>query len=318
MPPLEQKASAIGRRLIATASNFYNADTRQAMWATTSFFLNTFLDHPTSARAEFFDTAESVHSTHRQRSRFPRIQPEVKGSETLFVLGSGPSIGAMTEAQWEVVKSNDSWGFNQWFRHAHVPTMYVWQGFRKDHATEVAVKTLTARNGDYRNSVFTVRGDAFNRTDFASSRLGNALHESGARLHAFSELYFKSWCEMPAWHAIIEAHHCGFFDEEPNPLPVPKFGATAELLVSLAIRLRYQRIVLIGIDMLSSRHFWETPTDASEVRHPHLEKSRRRNTSVDYFTALALYARAYHGIELLNASRQSALTDVIPTFIFND
>lgn len=302
---------------MASLLNIYNADTRQAMWTTLRFFVNTFLDHPTSARSEFFNTAESIYSTHKQRSSFPKVQSEVKGSETLFVLGSGPSIGAMTQAQWAVVKSNDSWGFNQWFRHDHVPTMYIWQGPRRDDKTDAAVQTLSTRSGDYKNSVFAVRGDVFNRTDFTSSRLGNALRESGAKLHAFSELYFKSWCEMPAWPAIIKAHHLGFFDEEPNPLPVPKFAATAGLLVSLAIRLRYQRIVLIGIDMLSSRHFWEAPTKASEARHPHLKRNGRRNTSVDYFIALALYARAYHGIELLNASRESALTDLIPEFTFD-
>lgn len=317
MVSLKQRGRSISRKTLSVTQNFFGLSTRKAMRRTTRFFLSTVGDHPRSAVGEFLQTSESIQSSHRQESHFPRLRTEVKSSETLFLLGSGPSIGTMKEAQWEAVKHNDSWGFNQWFRHAHVPTMYIWQGFGKSSATESAIATLAHRRDDYKGSFFTVRGDQFNRTDFSSSSLGKALLASGATLHGLSELYLKGWCEMSPWRAIIIAHRLGFFDEEPNPLPVPKFGATAEMLLSLAIRLRYERVILLGIDMLTRRHFWEPITAMSEIPHNRLNRSTRHHTSVDYFQSLALYAKAFHGISIVNASRESALNGVLPQFEFS-
>src|SRR5262249_36622754 len=46
-------------------------------------------------------------------------------SETLFILGSGPSINQISEERWRFIASHDSVGVNMWLYHRFVPTFYV-------------------------------------------------------------------------------------------------------------------------------------------------------------------------------------------------
>lgn len=48
-----------------------------------------------------------------------------KKSDTLFVLGCGHSINRLDEAAWREIRSADSFGFNLWLYHDHVPTYYM-------------------------------------------------------------------------------------------------------------------------------------------------------------------------------------------------
>ncbi len=50
-----------------------------------------------------------------------------KQSDTVFILGSGASINALSSADWEKVKKADSIGFNYFLVHDHVPTYYFYE-----------------------------------------------------------------------------------------------------------------------------------------------------------------------------------------------
>ncbi|MCL2825571.1 MAG: hypothetical protein FWD57_16385, partial [Polyangiaceae bacterium] len=48
-----------------------------------------------------------------------------KNSDTVFILGSGSSINAISEDRWRGIRRHDSFGFNFWLLHRHVPTLYA-------------------------------------------------------------------------------------------------------------------------------------------------------------------------------------------------
>ena len=50
-----------------------------------------------------------------------------KRSDTLFVLGSGPSINRIPQERWRAIAAHDSVGFNFWPYHPFVPTFYLWK-----------------------------------------------------------------------------------------------------------------------------------------------------------------------------------------------
>src|SRR5690606_5685681 len=50
-----------------------------------------------------------------------------KRSDTIFLLGSGPSINRITAQQWANIKQHDSIGFNFWLAHKFIPTFYMLQ-----------------------------------------------------------------------------------------------------------------------------------------------------------------------------------------------
>src|SRR5205085_6794487 len=74
----------------------------------------------------------------RRRGRFPLLGnldlSQLKTSDTLFILGSGPSINAISPDRWEAIARSDSIGFNFWLYHPFVPKIYFfestspWQG----------------------------------------------------------------------------------------------------------------------------------------------------------------------------------------------
>jgi hypothetical protein len=47
-----------------------------------------------------------------------------KASDTIFILGSSPSILSIQPAEWNEIKSHDSMGVNMFGFHDHVPTFY--------------------------------------------------------------------------------------------------------------------------------------------------------------------------------------------------
>ena len=47
-----------------------------------------------------------------------------KTSNTLYILGSGPSVLDITDKQWQHIKSHNSMGFNHWYVHDFEPTFY--------------------------------------------------------------------------------------------------------------------------------------------------------------------------------------------------
>src|SRR4051794_32647194 len=47
-----------------------------------------------------------------------------KHSDTVFLLGSGPSINKISDARWHVIQQHDTWGFNFWCYHRVVPNLY--------------------------------------------------------------------------------------------------------------------------------------------------------------------------------------------------
>ena len=51
-----------------------------------------------------------------------------KTSDTLFILGSGPSISLITDYQWDFISLHNSAAFNRWFYHPFVPDFYFFAG----------------------------------------------------------------------------------------------------------------------------------------------------------------------------------------------
>ena len=47
-----------------------------------------------------------------------------KTSNTIYILGSGPSILNISKEEWAHIQNHDSIGFNHWYAHGYEPTFY--------------------------------------------------------------------------------------------------------------------------------------------------------------------------------------------------
>lgn len=173
-----------------------------------------------------------------------------KKSETVFILGSGPSINSISHEEWKHIRQHDSVGFNFWMVHDFVPDFYMFQ-----HRCESRLNILRDSYEKYKNIPFLIRG-----TELANGK----FDYTDERLHLLQNnplFYVNEYPIMPRCaieplllYKYMEA--LGLMDFGRIADFVPKFRCTLGLLVPLSYQLGYKNIVLCGMDMQDNRHFW--------------------------------------------------------------
>jgi len=96
------------------------------------------------------------HSLWHGRTMDASVQQHKK-SDTLFILGSGPSINLITESEWAHIREHDSVGFNWWMAHDFVPSFYLLQFVK----AEALLNLARDRSSAYKNVPLLLRGDFF-------------------------------------------------------------------------------------------------------------------------------------------------------------
>jgi len=219
------------------------------------------------AHYSLFYTLPKVYAKHRMglSTATYSAMRDRKTSDTVFVLGSGSSINAISEDRWQAIRRHDSFGFNFWLLHDHVPTFYTFESPNFDDASGVARKVgetfaraAAQREQDYRN-VFCLL------TDLTAERFPfwHLLpRDFRKRLFTVQTLpvLARSRDELEASIRFLKAH--GLFDQGAVD-PVLKYRGTVSMVVALAAKLGYRNIVLCGIDLSDPAYFYQDP-----VRYP--------------------------------------------------
>lgn len=168
-----------------------------------------------------------------------------KTSDTLFVLGSGPSINDISESKWKEIARHDSIGFNYFLAHPFVPTFYHME--------------LLHRDLDMFRSCYSQRRDAYKNIPF----MVNYLHIEGELKQPDLNFIHNLLVTVPRRYAGTSASEFHQILEYAYKRIEPKDSsyfvhnrASVSLMVSLAVLLDYKRIVLAGIDLNSTGHFF--------------------------------------------------------------
>lgn len=174
-----------------------------------------------------------------------------KTSDTIFLLGSGPSINSITPQQWNHIRQHNSIGFNYWFAHDFVPTYYMFQGV--DNAM---LDLLKDKNFEYNDIPFLLRGAdlAQGKFDLKDSRLNSLKNNPVYYVNTFP---FSSKCSIDVNLLFQFVEDLGLLTFGEIADFVPKFRGTLGLLISLSYQMGYKNIVLCGMDMKDSHHFWD-------------------------------------------------------------
>lgn len=291
---------------------------RQALLAAERLLMSRKLQHRECRLLELSKTTRSIRARQWYESSNTGVEALRPESTKLYILGSGPSINSLSDDAWSEIREHDSWGFNRWWNHDFVPTGYVAQASGVEDIDREMADTFLKRSDDYADCKIVVRGDKVNDLSFHKSPIGLAIQQELSTVQVISELYFQSWCSARATRLVDQLYSQGFLGPEPNPLPVPKMGATIPLLLAMAIRLRYRQIVLCGVDMNDRTHFFDqgigSPSPNNLVAappehpHPHMDTSSRSQTVKDHIVALARLARQVWNIDVTVSSPASALS----------
>lgn len=252
----------------------------------------------------------------------PENLADLKTSDTVFILGSGWSINGITEAGWETISECDSFGFNYWIAHPHVPSLYFFEAIDPVQPDEVCADLISRSLPLFAQIVHDraedYRGVPKLLTDYTPARAHSLEMLPEAWLEEVSAIrtapaFARTGAEFKTALKALEAG--GVFDRQDLKY-VLKYRATIVMLVSLAARMGYRRIVLCGIDMTDPRYFYETDdypllagfrSSPPGPTHPTIEEIPMMANVPECLDAMEHVILKPRGLELFVENRSSAL-----------
>jgi hypothetical protein len=241
---------------------------------------------------------------------------QFKGSDSLFILGSRPSINRISDARWSEIKRHDTVGFNWWLYHPLIPKFYFLESFEREAAPEhfeCYLSLARARAADYAGTI----------------KIAMELHKPGTQTVLALDSGFKQ--NLFAAHSVAVPardenelacafrylQRTGSFNRAGRFSHLLKHAASLTSLLVFAVKLGYKRVVLCGIDLKTSLYFfqerslysesWEMPSAAASQPH---ETDVQLTWRVPVSRVVACIKRLIYDpseIQLLVESRQSAL-----------
>lgn len=175
----------------------------------------------------------------------------LKQSDTLFILGSGASIEALTPEQWQHIERCDSIGFNFWLIHDHVPTYYMFEAapVYAQERDDVMRRLMVQRKDDYRDVVFINNHRHW-------LHLGKTLADYPDLIR--SRLYLHAPFYFPVFRAWQMRRCFDYWMRTGRGVRnLVHHGATLSSAILFGIVAGYQQIVTLGIDLNHSDYFWE-------------------------------------------------------------
>ncbi len=181
----------------------------------------------------------------------------VKTSDTVFILGSGWSINEISDRRWAAIKRHDTIGFNFWPAHPFIPKIFVFESMELDShpvAYNAFRALIEARAYSYAHVVKLVTDV---RPNLNKPQLIFDLPE------AFRENLYVGYTtpviartELELVRGLEYMRQSKAFTPSNRLSWLFKYGGSVVAMMSLAVRMKYRRIVLCGIDLGKQDYFY--------------------------------------------------------------
>lgn len=215
------------------------------------------------------------HARARREGRIQLLEKidlaAYKKSDTLFLLGSGPSINGISKARWDVIARHDTIGFNFWLCHPFVPTLYFYERIEAQQWGNLHrgfLAAATRRSDDYRGVPKVVTELVAGRPPLAAD-LPPSWREN---LYTVDPISLAARNEDEFSYALALLRRRGVFEPTGRIRHLFKYASTLSALIALGVVLRYRRIVLCGIDLWSQDYFYQDreryPESADVIPEP--------------------------------------------------
>lgn len=195
---------------------------------------------------------------------------EKKGSETLFIMGSGASVNQYSKAQWTHIQHHDSLGLNWWPIHAHVPTYHLFELTASEHVNIELVALLQNRIDEYQDTIHILK-------DLTKAQ--KALQSVALPLELLDRLYLPYEVQtfgVAERRALRLLRSLGVFSSRERFSLLYKRRASLASAIALGLRVGYKKVVLCGVDLSSTRYFWEENPEDYQQRGIPLPRSTRQ------------------------------------------
>ena len=174
---------------------------------------------------------------------------EKKKSKTLFILGSGASINELRNSDWQMIRENDSVGFNLWPIHNFVPTFYMFEPSKYPDRVKLVHELLSLKVDEYRDvpMIGVYFGDErTNRhLDGFPKELKENTYMSYALIPGKEKHTFEKGLKLINESGLYKANL--LFSKR----------ATVARAVLFGFQMGYKDIVLCGVDLNNTKYFYE-------------------------------------------------------------
>jgi hypothetical protein len=181
-----------------------------------------------------------------------------KKSDTVFLLGSGPSINAIPGYRWSAIKRHDSMGCNFWLFHKFVPTFYFHEVIpSRDRVRSTVYRNLAERRAkDYEHCVKIMTGLIDLAPEFDLFRPDAWAGD----LHTVNTIPVAARNEREFVYGLRLLRSLRLFRESEKISFIFKQASSVTGLISFALRMGYKQIVLCGVDLHSGEYFYQDST----------------------------------------------------------
>ncbi len=182
----------------------------------------------------------------------------LKASDSVFILGSGPSINEISDDRWSFITQHDTMGFNWWPLHRVVPKIYVFESLHtNEEIFSYFMKMFERRAHDYRDTVKIINSVV--DIDFKGQLLYSAPEEFRLKMYVALgvPVVARNVEELRRGLRFIQTE--GGFSRGISAQWLFKYGGSVTAMISLALRMGYKRMVLCGIDLGPQEYFYQNP-----------------------------------------------------------
>lgn len=250
-------------------------------------------------------------------------------SNTIFVFGTGASINQYPAEWWDVIQRHDSIGMNFFLLHHHVPTFHVMEtvnGIRRQ-----LLYSRYVERGDYKGVPLLLKTQLSN---LSPRRVADRVQKiSTLHPQVQSNVYLsldllaagRDIGDMETAYRLSE--RLGLWTPRERFLMLTKRRGSVSYIINFAVRAGYRNIVLCGIDLNQSEHFFESQRRELESAglpvpqkpdegpiHETNDPAKDPVTISHVITCLKQNILDPAGVSLTVASASSALYPEIPVF----
>lgn len=169
-----------------------------------------------------------------------------KTSDTLFILGSGPSVNAIDSDGWNEIARHNSVGFNYFIVHPFVPTFYHME--LRQHEIEMFRSCYSLRREAYRASRFLLNFHFLNYDNLKASDV--------AFIDDILVTVPRTYSEARPQDVPRIVHFTQNLLEPLDDHFLLHYRGSLCLMISMGLLLGYKKLVLIGVDLNNSGYFY--------------------------------------------------------------
>ncbi|MGR3175994.1 MAG: hypothetical protein ACUZ8N_15560 [Candidatus Scalindua sp.] len=173
-----------------------------------------------------------------------------KTSDTIFVLGSGPSLNQLSNINIDIIKKHDSIGINYSFLKKEITPTFHQFSWEKTIFQKYLVERFSSYRTSYKDVVILVNSKAARR--MAHPRLTPFLFPEDPK-----------YCMYTIPDSITLKDNRSFYDDDFERTLF--YRGTLSLVLDIISKIGYKKIVLLGVDLNTSEHFFNDLPEMQEL-----------------------------------------------------